>query len=445
MSRRVLIRAALFLLFSFLVLFAMAVQNMNKARKYEQIINDAYGYAFAELVADVSKLDYALWKSRYATTGPLLTSLCTEVYSESSASMAALSRLPVSELNLENTAKFISRTGDYAFSLSKKLARGESISEEERKALLRMSESASDINRMLHGILEKIATNSIDIADVKLNGYTAFDGENEDILKLEREFSEYPVLIYDGPFSDHIGKKEADFTKNMPEISEDEGRERVAEVFMCDEETLSFDGMRSEGENEIYSFHRDFEGYSVYADVTKRGGKILRIISSREAQAAQYTEKEAIDKAKDFLNTHGFENMKETYHMRYGSALTINFAAYENNTVMYPDLIKVTVALDDMSIINLDASGYIMNHHTREIADISEGEKHAEKLISEDLKVLAYSMAVIPTDSEGEVLAHEFKCENADGMHCIVYINAKSYDEEKILILLEDENGTLVI
>ena len=43
------------------------------------------------------------------------------------------------------------------------------------------------------------------------------------------------------------------------------------------------------------------------------------------------------------------------------------------------------------------------------------------------------------------MLTHEFKCQTAEGKHILVYVNAQTGQEEKILILLEDESGTLVI
>ena len=52
---------------------------------------------------------------------------------------------------------------------------------------------------------------------------------------------------------------------------------------------------------------------------------------------------------------------------------------------------------------------------------------------------------MIPTGGEYEVLCHEFKCEDEDGRHVIVYVNAQNGQEEKLLLLLEDENGTLVL
>ena len=65
--------------------------------------------------------------------------------------------------------------------------------------------------------------------------------------------------------------------------------------------------------------------------------------------------------------------------------------------------------------------------------------------VSPKLKVLREQLAMVPTDGEYEVLCWEFTCEAENGQHYIVCINAATGAEQKILILLEDENGTLAV
>jgi hypothetical protein len=43
------------------------------------------------------------------------------------------------------------------------------------------------------------------------------------------------------------------------------------------------------------------------------------------------------------------------------------------------------------------------------------------------------------------VLCWESQCENQDGIHYIVYLNATTGEEQKLFRLIEDESGTLVI
>ena len=61
------------------------------------------------------------------------------------------------------------------------------------------------------------------------------------------------------------------------------------------------------------------------------------------------------------------------------------------------------------------------------------------------LTILSSQLALIPTGGEYEVLCHEFKCQNESGGHVLVYVNAQTGQQQKILLLLEDESGTLVI
>ena len=65
--------------------------------------------------------------------------------------------------------------------------------------------------------------------------------------------------------------------------------------------------------------------------------------------------------------------------------------------------------------------------------------------MSPRLTVLSHQMAVIPTEGKYEVYCHEFKCETESGRHYIIYVNAETGEEEKILILIESESGTLTL
>ena len=54
-------------------------------------------------------------------------------------------------------------------------------------------------------------------------------------------------------------------------------------------------------------------------------------------------------------------------------------------------------------------------------------------------------LALIPTAGKYERLCYEFVCADTNGGEYIIYVNAENGQQEKILILLEDENGSLTI
>ncbi|MBQ2840576.1 MAG: germination protein YpeB [Oscillospiraceae bacterium] len=438
MSRRLFVRAVAFLVFAFLVMFAMTAENIQRTKRYEQVISDNYYYAFSELLTGITKLDYALEKCIYSGDDSMLCLLCAEVYREAEISSRALSQLPVSELSLENISKFITQTGDYAYYISKKAARGEGVLKAELNKIAELSAGADALMNELRIISSNIKENSINLAEVDFS-----DSESNiigDIKELEREFSEYPVLIYDGPFSDETDG-ENQFLMSLDKTDESTALYSASRFLNISADELQYQGVRNEKNIELYTFAND--KYNV--DVTVQGGIVYRVISSKYAQTSKINVQDAINNAKKVLADAEFTNLRETYYMKYGNTVNVNFASFNNDTVIYPDLIKVTVSLEDGSIINADTAGYIRNRKQRSIPDISHKRAAAKEKVSKDLKILSYSPAIIPTDGVGEVLTHEFKCENKNGEHCIVYINADTLHEEKILVLIEDENGTLVM
>ena len=81
-------------------------------------------------------------------------------------------------------------------------------------------------------------------------------------------------------------------------------------------------------------------------------------------------------KAEEFLKGIGYNNMKATYSMAYEGQMVTNFAYEQEGVLIYSDLIKVKLALDNGDIIGLEAQGYLTNHHERDIEKpkISEEE-----------------------------------------------------------------------
>ena len=101
--------------------------------------------------------------------------------------------------------------------------------------------------------------------------------------------------------------------------------------------------------------------------------------------------------------------------------------------------------LKDGSLTGFESRGYLTAHCTREFSDNLIGVDSARQMVSNDLTILSENLALIPSDGQHETLCYEFKCKTEDERHYIIYVNAETGNQEKILILLEDENGTLTI
>lgn len=133
--RRTLVRAASFLLAAFVVVGGLALQARARAEAYRLYLENGYRHAFAELSANLNELDVALQKGIYATSPSMLGVLCTQIYGKAMSAQMALGELPYSNIELEQTAAFLAKAGDYAAALSRSAAVTGVCSDEQREAL----------------------------------------------------------------------------------------------------------------------------------------------------------------------------------------------------------------------------------------------------------------------------------------------------------------------
>ena len=59
--------------------------------------------------------------------------------------------------------------------------------------------------------------------------------------------------------------------------------------------------------------------------------------------------------------------------------------------------------------------------------------------------LLALILAVIPSEGTEEKYCRELICRSGDGQHWLLYFNAVTGAQERILLLLEDDSGTLAL
>lgn len=134
--------------------------------------------------------------------------------------------------------------------------------------------------------------------------------------------------------------------------------------------------------------------------------------------------------------------MKETYYLKQSGIVTINYAYEQNGVIMYPDLIKLKVALDNGEILGIETTGYLNSHYERNLAEPKISKEQAKTTINKNLEITSEGLAMIPTQFQTEVLCWEFKGK-VDGTEFLVYINAENGREEDILIIINTPDGTM--
>lgn len=451
-KRRVRVLAASFTAAAFAVSVGFGVQGYARAEDYRRQLDNGYRQAFTELTTAAGELDAALEKVTYATTPSLFASLCAQAYAKALAAQTALGELPYGNVELEQTAAFFAKAGDYAMAMARG-ASGEGVCTDENRETLRgLAAAAGELSATLQALqlqLDGGALHPEDVAAVEARLAAAQeDGEpvtsGSAFQTVEADFPQVPTLIYDGPFSEHLSGRTPQMLEGLPQVTEEEARRAAA----------AFAGLRAEvftrtsdgaGNLPAWGFSALADGGELYVEITKQGGQVLQMLSSRPVGEAALSRKEGVEQAAAFLEEHGYRDMAPSYFLEGDGILTVHFAPVLDGVYCYPDLVKVGVALDNGDVVSFEAHGYLMNHGAREPAAPAVSADEAAERVDSSLTVLSRQLALIPTGGEYEVLCHEFKCQNADGGHVLVYVNAATGQQERILLLLEDENGTLVI
>ncbi len=434
------IRAISFLVALFVVLGGLSIQSFLEADKYHRRLNAGYSHAFSELSTAIEEMNTALQKARYATSPALFSSLCTQIYGKSMSARLALSEIPYASVELEQTASFVATAGDYALAMSRSAVSNSSLSEVEREGLESLASASSSLSGSMKNLQADLDNGSLDAEDSEAVAARLSDGEitGGRFETMEEDFPEVPTLIYDGPFSEHLIDRKPIALEGMEEVTREEAQ-AAGESFLSLSEgalTLSSDG---EGKIPAYSF----SGGGYYIQVTKQGGQVLSVLRDSLPEGSGCSFDEGVAAARAFLDSRGLPGMAESYYINQNGVLTVNFAAKEGDVICYPDLVKVSVSLSDCSLAGFEAAGYYTNHRSRGLAQHAISAEESRKQVPSDLEVISHQLALIPTAGEYEVLCHEFKCQESDGSHIIIYVNAETGQQEKILILLEDENGTL--
>ena len=420
---------------------------VNKDKLDTSLANN-YDRAFFELSDYVSDIDVLLTKAQLAGTPAQLASISNEIFMQAAEAKSCFGELPQQDVNLEKTAKFLSQVGDYTYVLSQNMINGQEISQEEYTTLAKLNDYASELSRSLGEIEARIYKGEISFNTAYGTNIITRALAAEDILgdleNVEKAFEGYPSLIYDGPFSEHIENAESVMLKDADEVSKKQALKKAKEFIGEKADGLEFETEMNNTAIECYVFSKNTDKEQLSVTVTKKGGYILYFIDNRDVREMNYNKDSATAVAYDYLVNHGFTDMKSSYFEITDNTATINFAYSQNGIKMYPDLIKVRVALDTGEVTGIECKGYLMNHKDRGVMSATISEEEAKANISTNLSVNAVSLSVVPKDSLREVLCYEFHGTYKD-KNFIIYVNAENGREEEILLLLESETGVLTV
>ena len=396
--------------------------------------------AYYTLTDSLLNIENNFSKLRVTRDGNLAGEMLIDVAMDSQTAAANLAILSYSGYDMSALVKFCNQVGDYSKYLVTKLTGGEELSEEDYNTLAKLYEATYSIGKKLNAVKDALMS-----GEKIVTGLDEFNSQFTEIADSLVDGSiKYPSLIYDGAFSDSLEERQPKALSGE-DIDPEKQQDNIAKI-LCDYEIKSVK-YTGESDNGFTAYVYDItleDGSNVYLQLAKKGGSIVMWDKQFDSQQPTLTVEEGVVLAEQYMQKQGYENVKGVYACVTDSVLYVNICYVENDIVLYPDMIKIKVSLDDGKIIGFEGLNYIYNHTERSLETPSVTEGEVRNMNFGGLEVQSVRLALIPLDNGKESLTYEVYGK-VDNYAYYVFIDAMTGKAVEVLQVIDSDEGELLM
>lgn len=421
---------------------------------YRNYLQAEYSKNMYELINSVQNIRVNLGKSAVVGSREQSIIVFGDIFRNAAIANDKLHSLPIEQQTIQNTSKFLSQVGDFCYSLGKAASQGKELEEKDYNTIELLKNRSFQLEASLNEVANDINSRRVKWGEIrkKVSGVLARSGEEtvvEKFSSIQKQVAQYPALIYDGPFSDNVQDIKPRISSER-EVSKEEaqgaaekaiGKNRIENITLKEEHTRA--------KIPTYSFDIILKGRDekskVVCDISKKGGKVVYILDYRQVKTANISKEKAMELGKNYLKGLGYDNMYPTYALNYNNTLIVNYVYKQGDIIIYPDQIKVKIALDDGKIIGVEAEKYLISHlEKRNIENPKVTQEVAKQRVGQKLNIKSVNLTIVPTEINTEALCYEFSG-TYNGESFIVYINANTGFEQRIIQIINTPNGELTM
>lgn len=422
---------------------------------YRNYLQGEYSKSMYDLVDSVQNIRVNLGKAAVVGSKGQGIALYGEIFRNASIANDKLHSLPVSQQTIGDTSKFLTQVGDFCNSLVRASSEGRDLSDEEFASIDRLEEESFKLEQQLKNIALDINAGNVRWGEIrkKVTGVLA-SGKGEQLAEkfegIQKQVVQYPALIYDGPFSENVLEIKPKIN-SQKEVSQKQA-EQVARTVIGKDKIESIALQPNQGKETIDAYRflvtlkgRKDNNENVVCEISKHGGKVVYLLNNRSIGTATIDPKRAVEIGASYLKNIGYNNMVSTYSQNYGNAVVTNYVYRQGNVTVYPDQIKLKISLDNGTIVGIESEKYLRAHEdNRTISSPKITADEAKEKVSKRLNVNNVRLALIPTETNKEALCYEFFGNYKDDSF-LVYINADTGNEQKIVQIINTPNGQLTM
>lgn len=475
-KKRILSTLSISLAIAFALSLGWGIYESMMLKEYKIETENQYKRALNDLGTTLNEVETSMSKTKVANSPAQKVLYLGQTWKGSDSAVSKLGQLPADEVGISYIDTLVNQVGDFSKAMTKKVASVESMSAEEQKIFNDMHERIIEVNRTVQQIADQFYAEDLSWVDkppglLKKMGFkkavqTAAQGEESDgdkkqgeegkdaqkkegqqpvptsvrggLKQLDASLQKLPPFTYQGELDKHYVEKPLGLPAG--EINESKAV-TVAKDFLkkVGQEDVS-PQVTGLSQGPLGGF--DLVAKDSYIEVSKKGGVVTFFRNQREIKDRELDVQKGIDKAYATLKNLGW-NLVVTSTLDYGSYIQVDAVAEDENGVrLYPDKVRLTVAMDNGELIGFDANPYYSYHHDRKMNSLLTLDQAKAKL-NDNFKIIEYRQALISKLGTDEAFCYEFRG-TAFGEEYLVYINALDGSEEKISRIIESPRGKFI-
>lgn len=398
-----------------------------------------YQRAFHELTYQIDILHDKIGTTLAMNSRQSLSPALAEVWRITSEAHNDVGQLPLTLLPFNKTEEFLAKIGDFSYRAAIRDLDKDPLNEQEYGALKELYGQAAEIQNELRNVQHMVLENNLRWMDVELalaKGEEQADNTIIDGFKtVEKAVEGYDETNFGPAF---VNMQKADENYNHLDGKEISEREAIAiakkygNLGESSEVKVTKNGKGSDYEFYSVSIENEKSNQVANMDITKKGGYPIWYILSRDVDKQKISLNEASNKALAFLKDNNFQDLAMFESTQYDNIGVFTYVKSDDGVRIYPESIKIKVALDNGQIIGFTEEDYLKSLKTdRKISKPALSMEEARKKINSQVKIMDDGLAVIVNDLNKEVLCYEFMGTLYDDTYRI-FINAENGIEEKV-------------
>jgi len=361
-----------------------------------------------------------------------------EVWRLTSQAHSDVGQLPLTLLPFNKTEEFLANIGNFSYRTAVRDLSKEPLTDKEYQTLQVLYKRSGDIQNELRNVQHMVLKNNLRWMDVELALASGKENTDNTIIDgfktVEKTVSSFEESDF-GPTFANLQKKDENFKKIKGKTITQKEAIQIAKKYM------NFDGntdvkVTDNGEGSDFGFYsvsmkNKRTGQEASMDITKKAGHPIWFINNREIKKQSLSLNDANNKAAAFLKETGLKNLETADSTQYDNVGVFDFVTNINGVRIYPESIKVKVALDNGDIVGISSEEYLKSFQTRTIEKPVLSVEQARAKVNPKLKVMEQRQAMITNDINEDVLCYEFLGTLGNDSYRI-FINAKTGLEEEV-------------